>query len=150
MGGYLSFLPDTHNCHGCVVGFRLFVCNESPSLAPAQITNCLLSFQALLSEGKITSYIFVCLCLRAAVLMGWEVPCCSCSCFSLPQGTATCGEEKQFLVIASPSWDASDSGCSVIWNIIPLTSERLGQGAFMPIVKAVEFALRRGSGKIHL
>lgn len=91
-------------------------------LAPAQITNCLLSFAALLSEGIITSCIFVCLCLCAAVLMGWEVPCCSCSCFSLPQGISACGEEKQFLRIASPSWDASDTDCSVIWNIVPLTS----------------------------
>lgn len=148
-GGYLTFLADINNCHRCVVGFTLFVM-KAPRLVPAQITNCLLSFVDLLLEGIITSCIFVCLCLPAAVLMGWEVPCCSCSCFSLPQGTSACGEEKQFLVIVSPSCNASDTGCSVIWNIIPLISEGGGQGAFMLIVKAVEFAFRGDSGKIYL
>lgn len=82
--------------------------------------------------------------------MAWEVLCCSCSCFSLPQGTSACGEEKQFLVIAASSFDALDTGCSVTWNIVPLISEGGGQGAFTSIVKTVEFAPKGDSVKIHL
>jgi len=82
--------------------------------------------------------------------MVWEVPCCSCSCFSLPQGTSACGEEKLFLVIAASSFNALDTGYSVTWNIVPLISEGGGQGALMSVVKTVEFAPKGDSGKIHL
>lgn len=32
-GGYLTSLANMNNCHCCVVGFRLFVSNESPTLS---------------------------------------------------------------------------------------------------------------------
>lgn len=32
-GDYLTSLADMNNCHCCVVGFRLFVSNESPTLS---------------------------------------------------------------------------------------------------------------------
>lgn len=123
--GRLFNFPHWYSTTATVVlfVFRLFVCNESPMLSTSSNHQLLTQLHSSVI-GRHNHFLHLCLSLP---------PCCCTDGLGgallllqllfLAPGHISMWGGKQFLVIASPSWDASDTGCSVIWNIIPLTSE---------------------------